>query len=88
MMVKMAVLSITQCHLGVEDTTMMSSTLWLCAALVMVAIALVETMEEKKKMKAKKRRMKAKKMMAQSSLSALANATAPTSYAGRTVSSA
>ena len=57
----MAVLSMQEHHLGVEDTTMMSSTLRLCAALVMVAIAMAskkKTMEKEKKKTMEKEKKK------------------------------
>ena len=64
LMVLMAALSIIMYHLGVEATTMESSNLWICAASVVVAIALVDKMKktmENKRVMTKMRRMMAKK---------------------------
>jgi len=46
MVIMMAALSMQDRHLGVENTTLKSTGLWKCAALVMVAIALANKMEE------------------------------------------
>ena len=64
MIIMMAALSMQQHQIGVETTTLKSLILWLCAAFVMVVIALVDKMKKtmaNKRVMTKKRRMMAKK---------------------------
>ena len=64
MIIMMAALSMKQHQIGVETTTLKSLILWLCAAFVMVVIALVDKMKKtmaNKRVMTKKRRMMAKK---------------------------